>query len=136
MGTISIHACRAGDAYMVAAGHDEDEDKARKGSPVERVIAMARAMVDAVQNLTAPNGEKLQIRIVSQRTYGCECRLSRVRLACSGLKLPWFRCLPVSLGHPLWPCIRWSHWCQVSSLLLPGGHSEHRIQVRYFAQDH
>uniref|UniRef100_A0A7S0WIH5 Guanylate cyclase n=1 Tax=Chlamydomonas leiostraca TaxID=1034604 RepID=A0A7S0WIH5_9CHLO len=52
-----------GDAYMVAAGHDEDEAKARKGTPTERVVAMAKAMIDVVGNITAPNGERLRIRI-------------------------------------------------------------------------
>jgi hypothetical protein len=50
---------------MVAAGHDEDDKKARKGSPIERVVNMARGMIDVVQQLTAPNGQKLMIRIVS-----------------------------------------------------------------------
>jgi hypothetical protein len=50
---------------MVAAGHDEDEAKSSKGSPIERVLDMARAMLDAVQSITVPNGETLRIRIVS-----------------------------------------------------------------------
>lgn len=37
--------------------------QARKGTPAERVVGMARAMIDVVRNITAPNGEKLQIRI-------------------------------------------------------------------------
>eukprot|EP00198_Chlamydomonas_reinhardtii_P009452 XP_001698789.1 chlamyopsin-6 [Chlamydomonas reinhardtii] len=52
-----------GDAYMVAAGHDEDEDKEAKGSPLMRVLGFARAMLDVVRNITAPNGERLRIRI-------------------------------------------------------------------------
>ncbi|GLC35005.1 Hexokinase-3 [Pleodorina starrii] len=54
-----------GDAYMVAAGHDEDDDKARKGPPLMRVLGFARAMLDVVRNITAPNGERMRIRIVS-----------------------------------------------------------------------
>jgi hypothetical protein len=50
---------------MVAAGHDEDDEKVKKGAPIDRVVNMAKAMLDIVQNLTAPNGEKLHIRIVS-----------------------------------------------------------------------
>jgi hypothetical protein len=50
---------------MVAAGHDEDDNKARKGTPIERVVNMARGMIDVVQQLTAPNGQQLMIRIVS-----------------------------------------------------------------------
>uniref|UniRef100_A0A7S3VS63 histidine kinase n=1 Tax=Dunaliella tertiolecta TaxID=3047 RepID=A0A7S3VS63_DUNTE len=52
-----------GDAYMVAAGHDEDDVKKKKGAPVERVLRMAKGMMDVVQNITAPNGERLRIRI-------------------------------------------------------------------------
>ncbi|KAF5834468.1 hypothetical protein DUNSADRAFT_8822 [Dunaliella salina] len=52
-----------GDAYMVAAGHDEDDVKRKKGVPVERVLKMAKGMMDVVQNITAPNGERLRIRI-------------------------------------------------------------------------
>jgi hypothetical protein len=55
-----------GDAYMVSAGHDEDEDKGRKGSPLMRVLGFARAMLDVVRNITAPNGERMRIRIVSE----------------------------------------------------------------------
>ncbi|KXZ47741.1 hypothetical protein GPECTOR_33g623 [Gonium pectorale] len=54
-----------GDAYMVAAGHDEDDDKAAKGPPLSRVLGFARAMLDVVRNITAPNGERLRVRIVS-----------------------------------------------------------------------
>ncbi|GIL82425.1 hypothetical protein Vretifemale_11416 [Volvox reticuliferus] len=52
-----------GDAYMVAAGHDEDEDKAHKGSPLMRVLGFAKAMLDVVRNITAPNGERMRVRI-------------------------------------------------------------------------
>ncbi|KAJ9517318.1 hypothetical protein QJQ45_016688, partial [Haematococcus lacustris] len=52
-----------GDAYMVAAGHDEDPVKAQRGTPIDRVIAMAKAMIDVVRNITAPNGDRLRIRI-------------------------------------------------------------------------
>ncbi len=65
---------RAGDAYMVAAGHDEDARKAKKGTPAERVVGMARAMLDVVRHITAPNGEKLQIRIVSRCRAGVGAR--------------------------------------------------------------
>ena len=30
----------AGDGYMLAAGHDEDKDKARIGTPMERLMMM------------------------------------------------------------------------------------------------
>jgi len=33
---------------------------------VERVLRMAKGMMDVVQHITAPNGERLRIRIVSQ----------------------------------------------------------------------
>ncbi|GLI70739.1 hypothetical protein VaNZ11_015764 [Volvox africanus] len=52
-----------GDAYMVAAGHDEDDDKALKGTPLMRVLGFAKAMLDVVRNITAPNGERMRIRI-------------------------------------------------------------------------
>jgi hypothetical protein len=61
-----MSCCIAGDAYMVAAGHDEDPAKAKKGTPIERVVEMAKAMIDVVQNLTTPRGEKVQIRVVSE----------------------------------------------------------------------
>lgn len=48
---------------MVAAGHDEDDEKERKGTPLVRVLGFARAMLDVVRNITAPNGERLRIRI-------------------------------------------------------------------------
>ena len=51
--------CVLGDAYMVVAGHDEDEEKRAMGRPCERILRMACAMLDAVQGLTTPNGEKV-----------------------------------------------------------------------------
>jgi hypothetical protein len=60
-----ITSVPTGDAYMCAAGHDEDDRKVSKGTPIDRMIAMAKAMIDVVQNIPAPNGDKLQIRIVS-----------------------------------------------------------------------
>ncbi len=61
--TIGPQVETIGDAYMVAAGHDEDDEKERKGTPLVRVLGFARAMLDVVRNITAPNGERLRIRI-------------------------------------------------------------------------
>ena len=46
-----------------AAGHDEDDDKKAKGSPTQRMLAMAVDMLQAVQDLTVPNGGSVRVRI-------------------------------------------------------------------------
>lgn len=52
-----------GDAYMAVVGHDETPAKAAKGTPVQRMLQMAKGMLDVVANFNAPNGEKLRIRV-------------------------------------------------------------------------
>ncbi|KAK9847967.1 hypothetical protein WJX84_006862 [Apatococcus fuscideae] len=52
-----------GDAYMAVAGHDEDAAKGSMGRPVERMIQMACAMLDVVNDLTMLDGSKVKIRI-------------------------------------------------------------------------
>ncbi|KAL0026791.1 hypothetical protein WJX77_001496 [Trebouxia sp. C0004] len=52
-----------GDGYMLAAGHDEDEEKAKIGTPMERVLLMANAMLDAIKTFKSPDGKSLRIRI-------------------------------------------------------------------------
>lgn len=52
-----------GDCYMACAGHDEDDDKKAKGSPTQRMLAMAVDMLQAVQDLTVPNGGSVRVRI-------------------------------------------------------------------------
>jgi hypothetical protein len=44
-------------------GHDEDQSKAHMGTPVERIIQMAKSMIDVVSSITAPNGQQLRIRL-------------------------------------------------------------------------
>lgn len=50
---------------MVAAGHAETAATANKGRPVERMMQMARAMIEAVRSHVCmlPNGHRLQVRI-------------------------------------------------------------------------
>lgn len=45
------------------AGHDEDEEKAKIGTPLERVLLMANAMLDAIKIFKSPDGKALRIRI-------------------------------------------------------------------------
>ena len=45
------------------AGHDESEKTARKGRPVERMLKMAEAMLQAVTKFKMPDGSVLRIRI-------------------------------------------------------------------------
>ncbi|DBB18216.1 hypothetical protein WJX82_000391 [Trebouxia sp. C0006] len=52
-----------GDGYMLAAGHDEDEEKVKIGTPLERVLLMANAMLDAIKTFKSPDGKNLRIRI-------------------------------------------------------------------------
>lgn len=47
----------------VNAGHDEDASKAKLGKPVERMLQMACAMLDVVNDLTMLDGTKVKIRI-------------------------------------------------------------------------
>ena len=44
-------------------GHDEDEDKTKIGTPLERVLLMANAMLDAIKTFKSPDGKNLRIRI-------------------------------------------------------------------------
>ena len=53
-----------GDAYMVAAGHDGEEERRLRSPPATRVLNMARDMLEVVRNTVTPNqGEHLAIRI-------------------------------------------------------------------------
>ncbi|KAK9820605.1 hypothetical protein WJX72_012229 [[Myrmecia] bisecta] len=52
-----------GDAYMVVAGHDEDDKKRSMGRPIERMISMAKAMLDVVSSIPCKDGSSLQIRV-------------------------------------------------------------------------
>lgn len=45
------------------AGHDEDDEKAKIGTPLERVLLMADAMLDAIKTFKSPDGKALCIRI-------------------------------------------------------------------------
>jgi Na+-translocating ferredoxin:NAD+ oxidoreductase RnfC subunit len=45
------------------AGHDEDEEKVKIGTPLERVLLMANAMLDAIKTFKSPDGKNLRIRI-------------------------------------------------------------------------
>ncbi|KAK9843250.1 hypothetical protein WJX74_009238 [Apatococcus lobatus] len=52
-----------GDAYMAVAGHDEDAAKGSMGRPVDRMLQMACAMLDVVNDLTMLDGSKVKIRV-------------------------------------------------------------------------
>ncbi len=45
------------------AGHDEDASKTKLGKPVDRMLQMACAMLDVVNDLTMLDGTKVKIRI-------------------------------------------------------------------------
>ena len=44
-------------------GHDEDEDKAKMGTPLERMFLMAEAMLEAMKQFKSPDGKSLKIRV-------------------------------------------------------------------------
>ena len=48
---------------MYPAGHDEDDIKRSLGTPAQRVLNMATAMIDMVKALTLPNGDFVRIRL-------------------------------------------------------------------------
>ncbi|DBA81613.1 hypothetical protein WJX77_010729 [Trebouxia sp. C0004] len=54
-----------GDGYMIAAGHDEDTAKAALGTPLERIMKMGAAMLEAVRAFKppSPDGKKFEIRL-------------------------------------------------------------------------
>jgi signal transduction histidine kinase/class 3 adenylate cyclase len=52
-----------GDAYMVAAGHDETAVTKALGSPVYRIIQFARSMLNACKNIFTSQGERIRIRL-------------------------------------------------------------------------
>ena len=52
-----------GTPSWAAAGHDEDDDKKAKGSPTQRMLAIAVDMLQAVQDLTVPNGGSVRVRV-------------------------------------------------------------------------
>ncbi|KAK9836885.1 hypothetical protein WJX74_010424 [Apatococcus lobatus] len=52
-----------GDSYMAVVGHDEDASKLKFGRPVDRMLQMASAMLDVVNDLTMLDGSKVKIRI-------------------------------------------------------------------------
>ncbi|KAA6426844.1 MAG: adenylate guanylate cyclase [Trebouxia sp. A1-2] len=54
-----------GDGYMIAAGHDEDPAKAAMGTPLERIMKMGAAMLEAVRTFKPPSsdGKKFEIRL-------------------------------------------------------------------------
>ena len=47
------------------AGHDEDPAKAQMGTPLERILKMGTAMLEAVKNFKPPSsdGKRFQIRL-------------------------------------------------------------------------
>ena len=48
---------------MCPAGHDEDEEKAKIGTPLERMFLMAEAMLEAMKMFKSPDGKSLRIRV-------------------------------------------------------------------------
>lgn len=54
-----------GDGYMIAAGHDEDPAKVAMGTPLERIVKMGSAMLEAVRTFKPPSGDgkKFEIRL-------------------------------------------------------------------------
>ena len=52
------------------AGHDEDPAKAQMGTPLERILKMGTAMLEAVKNFKPPSsdGKRFQIRLGQYRT--------------------------------------------------------------------
>ena len=44
-------------------GHDEDATKGGMGRPIERMLRMAQAMLDVVNDLTMLDGTKVKIRV-------------------------------------------------------------------------
>lgn len=59
-------------------GHDEDEDKAKMGTPLERMFLMAEAMLEAMKQFKSPDGKSLRIRVGK---YSCPCNMQAL-LAC------------------------------------------------------
>ena len=52
-----------GDPFVDFPGHDEDDDKTAQGSATQRMLAVAVDMLQAVQDLTVPNGGSVRVRI-------------------------------------------------------------------------
>lgn len=50
-------------SLMSWAGHDENEQTEKLGQPVERMLKMARAMLEAVRSFKISKGTPLRIRI-------------------------------------------------------------------------
>ena len=59
-------------------GHDEDEDKAKMGTPLERMFLMAEAMLEAMKQFKSPDGKSLRIRVGK---CSCPCNMQAL-LAC------------------------------------------------------
>lgn len=57
------------------AGHDEDPAKAQMGTPLERILKMGAAMLEAVKNFKPPSsdGKRFQIRLGQL----CTCSLDK-----------------------------------------------------------
>ncbi len=53
-------------------GHDEDAMKSGIGRPVDRMLQMACAMLDVVNDLTMLDGTKVKIR-VGERQHHSQC---------------------------------------------------------------
>lgn len=58
-----MHACMMVGPCM--AGHDEDPAKVAMGSPLERIMKMGAAMLEAVRTFKPPSsdGKKFEIRL-------------------------------------------------------------------------
>ena len=54
------------DIILCCTGHDEDAVKSSMGKPVDRMLQMACAMLDVVNDLTMLDGTKVKIRIGEQ----------------------------------------------------------------------
>lgn len=61
---------------QVSAGHDENEQTEKMGSPVERMLKMAKAMLEVVRNFKSIKGTPLQIRIGGAGGAWVSCLLS------------------------------------------------------------
>lgn len=64
------------------AGHDENAATAKLGRPVERMIKMAKGMLEVVRTFKMPRGVPLQIRIGTLMRCICELRGPHCPISC------------------------------------------------------
>ena len=89
---------------MCGAGHDEDPAKAAMGTPLERIMKMGAAMLEAVRAFKPPSsdGKKFEIRLGELRHHPSCTLCFRHKLKCLHLQL----CRPTVAPSTCHACMR------------------------------